>query len=160
MARIARGVAQAALAVGAALPGELYFDAVVALGGEEVARHAHDQGGLAAVYRRLGVDEMAGGVCIGSAVGHAQGQCQRGVAVKNVRRGAARFICLGCGCLLRRAGVWGDASAGKQGVQGGGSSDGSAIKCTSLRLEVCAQVVARMVDDAQHGVGRWVFAVG
>ena len=78
------GVGQSALATVATLPGKLDFDPVVAVGRQVLARHANDQGGLAAADRWLGVNQLALAVCARASVRHCDGQYQGGVAVEDV----------------------------------------------------------------------------
>ena len=74
----------AALARGVALPVELEFDAVVAVGVDDLARWADDDGGLLAVHGGLGVQTLALWAVAGAPVGDVCGQCVQAVAVEGL----------------------------------------------------------------------------
>lgn len=81
----------AALACGVTLPVELEFDAVVAVGVDDLARWADDDGGLLAVHGGLGVQTLALWAVAGAPVGDVCGQCVQAVAVE----GLAGVVCCG-----------------------------------------------------------------
>lgn len=105
----------AALACGVALPVELEFDAVVAVGVDDLARWADDDGGLLAVHGGLGVQALALRAVAGAPVGDVCGQCVQAVAVEGLA-GVG-----GVGRVGRAAGVGGVKGARTVGFAGDGA---------------------------------------
>ena len=130
---LAAGVVQAAGRGVAARPGKLQLDAVVAVGGDGLAGHAHDDGRLRAVHGGLGMQPQAVFVVTQGAVRRVGGKHDGALAVQ---RG-----CVLCSVLLAVEGVRERAHEGAQPAGGVGATGGG------------AQIARGLMVHGEHGPG-------